>query len=179
MMKLVRKAFRDFKEPPETTTDFFKIGRMLGKGAFGKVHLGMHKIAWKLVAIKAMSKEYLNDEKTRKKLMWEVTILKWIRSENVVQLFETFESDKHVFFAMELCAGGDLLNYVRKRRKLKERYAKVIFKQIITGLGYIHSRRIVHWDIKLDNILLDGKGKVKIGDFGVSKLVKKGEVIRD
>lgn len=101
---------------------------MLGKGAFGKVHLGMHKIARKLVAIKAMNKEYLNEEKARKKLMKEVAILNRLRHENVVKLYETFESEKHVFFAMELCAGGDLLNYVRKRRKLKEHYAKVIFK---------------------------------------------------
>jgi serine/threonine protein kinase len=72
---------------------------------------------------------------------------------------------------MELCAGGDLLNFVRKRKKLTEEVAKVIFKQIIDGLGYIHSKNIIHRDIKLDNILLDGKGQVKIGDFGVSKSV--------
>jgi len=70
---------------------------------------------------------------------------------------------------MELCAGGDLLNFVRKRKKLDEEVAKVIFKQIIEGLGYIHAKHILHRDIKLDNILLDGKGKVKIADFGVSK----------
>ena len=70
---------------------------------------------------------------------------------------------------MELCAGGDLLNYVRKRRRLKEPLAQKIFKQIIDGLNYIHSKRIAHRDIKLDNILLDGKGNVKIADFGVSR----------
>ena len=70
---------------------------------------------------------------------------------------------------MELCAGGDLLNYVRKRRKLKEPIARKIFKQIIDGLCYIHSKSICHRDIKLDNLLFDGKGNVKIADFGVSK----------
>jgi 5'-AMP-activated protein kinase catalytic alpha subunit len=80
---------------------------------------------------------------------------------------------------MELCAGGDLLNYVRKRKKLDEDSAKVIFKQIIEGLGYIHKKRILHRDIKLDNILLDGKGNVKIADFGVSKLVKPGDVMHE
>lgn len=72
---------------------------------------------------------------------------------------------------MELCAGGDLLNFVRKRKKLTEDVARIIFKQLIDGLGYIHSKSIIHRDIKLDNILLDGKGLVKIGDFGVSKHV--------
>jgi serine/threonine protein kinase len=50
---------------------------------------------------------------------------------------------------------------------------------MIEGLGYIHSKNILHRDIKLDNILLDGKGKVKIADFGVSKVVKQGEVMRE
>jgi hypothetical protein len=57
---------------------------------------------------------------------------------------------------------------------LKEPYAKVIFKQIIDGLCYIHSKFIAHRDIKLDNILLDGKGNVKIADFGVSKQCQRG-----
>jgi serine/threonine protein kinase len=73
---------------------------------------------------------------------------------------------------MELCSGGDLLTYVRKRRKLKEDVAKYFFKQIIEGLAYIHnSKLIIHRDIKLDNILLDANGKIKICDFGVSKQV--------
>ena len=73
---------------------------------------------------------------------------------------------------MENCAGGDLLNYVRKRRKLKEDMAKFVFKQIVQGLRYCHSKSILHRDIKLDNILLDMHGNVKICDFGVSKMVK-------
>ena len=65
---------------------------------------------------------------------------------------------------MEVCGGGDLLTYVRRRRKLKEDLAKFIFRQIIQGLAYVHH--------KLDNILLTSEGDVKICDFGVSKLVQ-------
>ena len=83
-----------------------------------------------------------------------------------------FELSKHIVFVMELCAGGDLLNYVWKRRWLKESYAKLIFKQIIEGLSHIHSMGVLHRDIKLDNILLDGHGVIKIGDFGVSRMVE-------
>ena len=93
-----------------------------------------------------------------------------MRHKNIVKIYETIEGEKHIIIVMELCAGGDLLNYVRKRRRLKEPFAQVIFKQIIDGLCYIHSKCIAHRDIKLDNILLDGKGNVKIADFGVSKL---------
>ena len=62
---------------------------------------------------------------------------------------------------------------------MKEPFAKKIFKQIIDGLDYIHSKFIAHRDIKLDNILLDGEGGVKICDFGVSRLVTKDEMIQE
>ena len=84
-----------------------------------------------------------------------------------------------MLLTMELFAGGDLLNYVRNRKKLDEDVARVIFKQIIEDLRYIHIKRVLHRDIKLDNILLDGKGNVKIADFGVSKFVKSGDIMHE
>jgi len=80
---------------------------------------------------------------------------------------------------MEVCGGGDLLTYVRKRRKLKEEVAKFLFYQIITGIKYINQKNVIHRDIKLDNILLTSQGDVKICDFGVSKLVEKNEVMNE
>lgn len=71
------------------------------------------------------------------------------------------------------------MTYVRKRRKLKEDVAKHLFKQIVEGLRYCHSRSILHRDIKLDNILLTSEGDIKICDFGVSKLVKQGETLKE
>lgn len=102
-----------------------------------------------------------------------------MRHSSVVKLFETFETEKHYLFVMELCAGGDLLSYVRKRRKLNENVAKYLFKQIIEGIGYIHSKNIIHRDIKLDNILLDNKGHIKIADLGVGKYTKPGHILYD
>lgn len=76
---------------------------------------------------------------------------------------------------IELSQGGDLLSYVRKRRQLKEDIAKSVFKQIIEALKYCHSKKILHRDIKLDNILLTIDGVIKLCDFGVSKIVKPDE----
>lgn len=98
----------------------------------------------------------------------EVAILKKIDHSNIVNLFETFESQRHFLIVMELCSGGDLLNYVRKRRKLTEDYAKYFFKQLVEALIYCHKKQVVHRDIKLDNILLDHYGRLKLCDFGVS-----------
>ena len=80
---------------------------------------------------------------------------------------------------MEVCGAGDLLTYVRRRRKLKEDVAKHMFKQICEGLKYCHSKCVLHRDIKLDNILLTSEGDIKICDFGVSKLVKQGEIMTE
>ena len=124
----IKESFREDGEPPITTTDFYRAGKMLGKGAFGKVSLGMHKLCRKLVAIKSINKEYLSEEKQKNKIMHEVGILTRMRHPNVVKLYETFETGRHILLVMELCAGGDLLNYVRKRRKLDEDIAKHLFK---------------------------------------------------
>ena len=128
MIWLIKKSITANGEPPETTPEFYKIGKKLGKGAFGTVNLGMHKLVWKLVAVKSITKTILDDHKSKKKVMQEVAIIKRMWHQHVVKFFETYESSKHILFAMEMCAGGDLLNYVRKWWKLKEKVAKVIFQ---------------------------------------------------
>ena len=140
-----------------SSREFYRIGRVLGRGAFGKVNLACHKVCEHLVAIKSIEKKVLRNEKEQKRrVMQEMSILKQGGHGNVVRLYDTFETNKHICFVMELCQGGDLLSYVRKRRKLKEDNAKYLFKQLIEGLNYIHTKKfVVHRDIKLDNILLD------------------------
>jgi serine/threonine protein kinase len=135
---------------------------VLGKGAFGKVSLGIHKLTGKFVAIKSISKKMMTDEASKNKVMREVSIWKELQHPSVIQLYESFESEKHLLYVEELCAGGDLLTYVRRRRKLKERVAKFILKQILDGLHYCHSKSILHRDIKLDNILLNAEGRIKV-----------------
>ena len=74
---------------------------------------------------------------------------------------------------MEYVDGGDLLQYVKKRKHLDEEEAKRIFKQVVQGIAHCHCRSVLHRDIKLDNILLDHEGSIKICDFGVSRLTTK------
>jgi serine/threonine protein kinase len=143
LQKLIRFNFRKFNEPPTTTSEFYRIGRVLGRGAFGKVNLAAHKISEQLVAIKSINKDVLRSSKShqanpavpqegehpeKKKVMQEFAILKQSNHQSVVRLYDTFETSKHICFVMELCAGGDLLTYVRKRRKLAEDVAKYFFK---------------------------------------------------
>lgn len=121
----------------------------------------------------------MKDDFSKKKVFQEVYILKKIRHSNVIRLLEVFESPKHFLMVMEYVGGGDLLQYVKQRKRLEEQEAKYIFKQIVYGLAHCHCRSVLHRDIKLDNILMDEDGGVKICDFGVSRLVAKGQVIQE
>ena len=106
-------------------------------------------------------------------------LLKKIKHSNVIRLLEVFESSKHLLMVMEYAGGGDLLKLIKKRGGLREQDSKFIFKQIVYGLSHIHCRSVIHRDIKLDNILLDCEKGVKICDFGVSKIIKKGQIIKE
>ena len=118
------------KEPPKTTTDFYIIGRVLGKGAFGKVNLSVHKLSEKLVAIKSMSRSYLENSHNKIKFQNEIALLGELKHKNIIRLYETFSTELYMLIVIELCSGGDLLSYVRKRRKLTEPIAKIAFKQV-------------------------------------------------
>ena len=164
---------------PPTTLDLYKFVKLIGKGAFGKVTLGLHKLTGKHVAIKTFEKSYMKDDFSRKKVFQEVYILKKIHHSNIIRLLEVFESSKHFFIVMEYAGAGDLLHYVKKKRRLAENEARFIFKQVLYGLGHCHCRSVLHRDIKLDNVLLDNEKGIKLCDFGVSKIIKKHQFIRE
>jgi len=171
--------FKNNDEVPRTTLEYYTFLKLIGKGAFGKVTLGIHKLTGKSVAIKTIEKKYMKDEFSRRKVFQEVYILKKIRHANVIRLLEVFEDPNHMLIVMEYAAGGDLLKYVRTKGPLPEPEAREIFRQIVYGLGHIHARSVIHRDVKLDNILLDKSGGVKICDFGVSKIIAKQDIIKE
>lgn len=168
------------KKCPETSIKFYQVISLIGKGAFAKVLLCEHKLTGKKVAVKAISKASLQSSRSQKKVIQEVLILKKIKSKFVIRILEVFESEKNFLIVMEYAGGGDLLHYVREKKRLREEEAKRIFKQIILGAIAIHQAGVLHRDFKLDNILLDASySLIKICDFGVSKIVKEGDLILD
>ena len=95
----------------------------------------IHKLSEKLVAIKTLHKQYLESETNNIKLQNEISILRMLKHRNIVRLYETFSTKDFLLIVTELCTGGDLLSYVRKRRKLNEPIAKFAFKQVLSIIG--------------------------------------------
>jgi len=127
------------------------------------------------VAMKSMSKKRLTEGKNNNKVKVdnEVALLKEIDHTGIVQLYEIFETDEHYLIILELCPGGDMIGYVRRRKKLSEDLARHFFTQLIKTVEYLHKNDISHRDIKLDNLLLDAFGNLKLCDFGVSQKVER------
>ena len=179
LSKYIKNYYKKYNYYPKTNLSFYKFGRLIGRGAFGKVNLGLHILTGKIVAIKSFNKDKLKDENSKLKIYHEINLMKSLHHNSIVKILETLETPNYILIIMENISGGDLLNFVKKRTKLNEKTAKFIFKQLITSIKYIHSKNIIHRDIKLDNILIDLNNNIKLCDFGVGKQYIKGDKLKD
>merc|ERR1719498_1084437 len=94
--------------------EFYATGRLIGKGAFGKVNVGVHKLTEELTAMKLCERKRIAEVQAKKCLMQEVSLLKRLHGHpNTIQLFEVIETATHIVLVMEFAAGGDLLRYAR------------------------------------------------------------------
>ena len=168
----IKNYYKKYQSYPPTTINFYKYGRLIGQGAFGKVNIGLNVLAGRVVAIKSFNKAKLTlNCENMKKILYETNLMQKLNHPNITKILEMFEDDKFIFIIMEYINGGNLFSFVKKRRKLPEKIAKILYKQIILGIKHIHSKNIVHRDIKLENILIDLNNTVKICDFGIGVIL--------
>jgi len=136
--------------------------------------LGIHKKTGQKVAIKSMKKTVMTLQELEL-IREEIEVLKVCQHPNIVRLFDVFESSDFIYVVMELCEGGDLMDYIMKNDfKISEQRAVKIIHSLSTALYYLHSYGIIHRDLKPDNILLVTKHEdsdIKIIDFGLAKFV--------
>lgn len=155
----------------------YLVGSTLGQGEFGKVKLGWSKVnnknkndyseISKQVAIKLIRRDtLLNDKNKEIKIYREINALKQLNHPNIVKLEEVLQNSKYIGIVLEYASGGEFYKYIQRKRRLKEPIACKLFAQLISGVTYIHSKGLVHRDLKLENLLLDKNENLIITDFG-------------
>ncbi|XP_039147675.1 MAP/microtubule affinity-regulating kinase 3 isoform X24 [Drosophila simulans] len=145
----------------------YKLIKTIGKGNFAKVKLAKHLPTGKEVAIKIIDKTQLNPGSLQK-LFREVRIMKMLDHPNIVKLFQVIETEKTLYLIMEYASGGEVFDYLVLHGRMKEKEARVKFRQIVSAVQYCHQKRIIHRDLKAENLLLDSELNIKIADFGFS-----------
>ncbi|KAI1889370.1 hypothetical protein AGOR_G00178550 [Albula goreensis] len=156
----------------------FKCVAVLGRGHFGKVLLSEYKNTGEMFAIKALKKGDIVARDEVDSLMCEKRIFETVNSVRhpfLVNLFACFQTKDHVCFVMEYAAGGDLMMHIHAD-VFSEPRSVFYAACVVLGLQFLHDHKIVYRDLKLDNLLLDTEGYVKIADFG---LCKEGMGFRD
>ncbi|PHZ16459.1 Pkinase-domain-containing protein [Rhizopus microsporus ATCC 52813] len=148
------------------------LGRTIGRGASGRVKLGIHKQTGEKVAIKLISRsQLLASSTTSKSVQRELAVLQLLHHPHLVDLHQVLQDTSYVYFVMEYLEGGELFHYLAERGRLQESEARMLFVQLVTALNWCHAHHISHRDLKPENLLLDkDKQTLKIADFGMAAL---------
>ncbi|KAL0967144.1 hypothetical protein UPYG_G00248380 [Umbra pygmaea] len=177
-LKVSRETLRSF--PHSKRVGSYLVGKMINRGSFAKVMEGLHMSTGEKVAIKVIDKKKARqDSYVLKNMKREPRIHQLVRHPHIVVLLETLETENSYYMAMELCAGGDLMDRICERKRLEEREVRRYTRQILSAVEHLHTHGIVHRDLKIENFLLDEHNNIKIVDFGLSNTLKVDSVSAD
>lgn len=147
----------------------YELHELLGEGAFGKVQLVINVETNEKFAVKILDKGKIKQDNLIENLRREIQIMKSIEHPNIVKLYEVLSSHTKIYLVLELVTEGELLQKLLDE-SVSEDESRFYFQQIISGISFCEQQHIAHRDLKLENVLLDAKGVVKISDFGLSNL---------
>ena len=140
---------------------------IIGRGAFGEVHVCRKIKTGEIVAIKKIKKNVLIKKNQVIHIMNEQQFMSKVKSPWIVDLKASFQEQEYLYLVMEYCPGGDLMNLFIEKDILPEKEAKFYLAELILAIESIHKLDCIHRDIKPDNILIDADGHIKLSDFGL------------
>ncbi|NXT93461.1 NUAK2 kinase, partial [Anhinga rufa] len=130
------------------------------------------------VAIKSIRKDKIKDEQDLVHIRREIEIMSSLNHPHIIAVHEVFENSSKIVIVMEYASKGDLYDYISERQRLTEQEARHFFRQVVSAVYYCHKNGIVHRDLKLENILLDANGNIKIADFGLSNVYQQDKLLQ-
>uniref|UniRef100_A0ACD5Y9T0 Uncharacterized protein n=1 Tax=Avena sativa TaxID=4498 RepID=A0ACD5Y9T0_AVESA len=148
----------------------YEMGRVLGHGNFGRVHVARDLRTGQSVAVKVVAKEKVVRAGMVEQIKREIAVMKRVSHPNIVQLHEVMATRSKIYLALELVRGGELFARIVRSGRVKEDVARLYFRQLISAVDFCHARGVYHRDLKPENLLLDEAGNLKVVDFGLSAL---------
>ena len=146
---------------------------IIGRGAFGEVHVCREKKTGQIVAVKKIRKDVLKIKNQVIHVRNEQLFMSKVKSPWIVELKASFQEDDYLYLVMEYLPGGDFMNLLIKKDILTEDEAKFYTAELILAIENIHKLDCIHRDIKPDNVLIDKTGHIKLSDFGLAKVSPK------
>ncbi|KAL7630500.1 UNVERIFIED_CONTAM: hypothetical protein RMT77_019315 [Armadillidium vulgare] len=150
--------------------DDFELIRVIGRGSYAKVLMVELKKTKRIYAMKVIKKTLVTDDED----------IDWVQTEKhvfetasnhpfLVGLHSCFQTPSRLFFVIEFVRGGDLMFHMQRQRRLPEEHARFYAAEICLALNFLHEKGIIYRDLKLDNVLLDHEGHIKLTDYGMCK----------
>lgn len=146
------------------------IKKRIGEGTFAEVRLAVHADTGEKYAVKIFDRACSPNPNYEESIEREVRIMKSLDHLNIVSLKTILFRPSKVYMFMEYVPGGDLYDEIVSKKRFTESLSLSYFKQIVNAVEYFHSRGVVHSDLKPENLLTDGKGNIKVADFGLSSV---------
>lgn len=149
------------------------VKNTLGCGAFGRVKLC--RVGEQYFALKCQAKKSIVESGLQEHVLNEMRVMRKINHPYIAKLFVALQDKHYIYFVLELLQGGELFTHLRNRGKLSEQSARFYAATVVYAFSTLHAKKIAYRDLKPENLVMDGKGYVKLVDFGLAKQLLSGK----
>jgi len=163
------RRMREQKAKKKVNVEDFRTVKVIGRGAFGEVHVVVKKDDKKVYAMKTMRKKDMIDKNQVEHIKAERDILSAADNPWLVRLLFSFQDDAFLYLVMEYCGGGDLMTILMREDILSEKDTRFYMSELAQAIHSVHELKFVHRDLKPDNVLIANTGHIKLSDFGLAK----------